>query len=72
MLESRPLLLDTYPNVEILTPSSLTGSFPGTIIFFGVYEYSKRHMIDAGVNPSLSYLAGGMSGVVSCRALYSL
>lgn len=35
------------------------GSFPGTIMFFGAYEYSKRHMLDAGVNPSLTYLAGG-------------
>ena len=35
------------------------GSFPGTIIFFGSYEYSKRHMLDAGVNPSLAYLASG-------------
>lgn len=35
------------------------GSFPGTIIFFGAYEYSKRHMLDAGINPSLAYLAGG-------------
>ena len=42
-----------------VTPAFL-GSFPGTIIFFGVYEYSKRHMIDAGVNHSLAYLAGGM------------
>ena len=35
------------------------GSFPGTIIFFGFYEYSKRHMLDAGINPSIAYLAGG-------------
>lgn len=41
-----------------VTPAFL-GSFPGTIIFFGTYEYSKRHMIDAGVPHSLAYLAGG-------------
>lgn len=35
------------------------GSFPGTIMFFGAYEYSKRHMLDAGVNPSLTYLTCG-------------
>ena len=35
------------------------GSFPGTLIFFGAYEYSKRHLLDAGINPSLCYLAGG-------------
>jgi hypothetical protein len=43
-----------------VTPAFL-GSFPGTIIFFGTYEYSKRHMIAAGVHPSLAYLAGGIS-----------
>lgn len=42
-----------------VTPAFL-GSFPGTIIFFGTYEYSKRHMIDAGVHHSLAYLAGGL------------
>lgn len=42
-----------------VTPA-LIGSFPGTVIFFGVYEYSKRHMLDAGINPSVSYLTGGM------------
>ena len=35
------------------------GSFPGTLIFFGVYEFSKRHMLDAGINPSVTYLTGG-------------
>ena len=43
-----------------VTPAFL-GSFPGTIIFFGTYEYSKRHMLAAGVHPSLAYLAGGIS-----------
>lgn len=38
----------------------MLGSFPGTIIFFGVYEYSKRHMIDFGIRPQLAYLTGGM------------
>ena len=43
-----------------VTPAFL-GSFPGTIIFFGTYEYSKRNLIDAGWNSSLAYLASGMS-----------
>ena len=38
---------------------ALLGSFPGTIIFFGTYEYSKRHMIDFGIQPQLAYLTGG-------------
>lgn len=42
-----------------VTPAFL-GSFPGTIIFFGTYEYSKRYLINAGVHHGLAYLAGGM------------
>jgi hypothetical protein len=38
---------------------ALIGSFPGTIIFFGTYEYSKRHMLDYGINPQLAYLTSG-------------
>jgi hypothetical protein len=37
------------------------GSFPGTLIFFGVYEFTKRQMIDSGINPNLAYLSGGKS-----------
>lgn len=40
---------------------ALLGSFPGTIIFFGTYEYSKRHMIDAGITPQFAYLTSGMT-----------
>jgi hypothetical protein len=40
---------------------ALLGSFPGTVIFFGTYEYSKRHMIDFGVRPQFAYLISGMS-----------
>jgi hypothetical protein len=38
---------------------ALLGSFPGTVIFFGTYEWSKRHMVDAGVQPHLAYLTAG-------------
>lgn len=38
---------------------ALLGSFPGTLIFFGTYEYSKRYLIDAGVRPQVAYLTGG-------------
>lgn len=41
-----------------VTPA-LFGSFPGTVIFFGSYEYTKRKMLDAGFNPNLAYLSGG-------------
>ena len=40
---------------------ALLGSFPGTVIFFGTYELSKRHMLDWGVQPHLAYLNAGMS-----------
>jgi hypothetical protein len=35
------------------------GSFSGTVIFFGTYEWSKRQLLDVGVNPSLAYLSAG-------------
>lgn len=38
---------------------ALLGSFPGTLIFFGTYEFSKRYLIDAGVRPQVAYLTGG-------------
>lgn len=41
-----------------VTPAFL-GSFPGTVIFFGTYEWSKRTMIASGAMPSLAYLASG-------------
>jgi hypothetical protein len=39
--------------------AAMLGSFPGTVIFFGSYEYCKRHMLDYGINPSVSYLTSG-------------
>jgi hypothetical protein len=39
---------------------AMLGSFPGTVIFFGTYEYSKRHLIDYGVTPQVAYLTSGM------------
>lgn len=49
---------------------ALLGSFPGTLIFFGTYEYSKRHMIDAGVNPQLAYLTGGFLADLAASIVY--
>jgi hypothetical protein len=40
---------------------ALLGSFPGTVIFFGTYEYSKRFLIDKGLQPHLAYLSAGKS-----------
>lgn len=41
-----------------VTPA-LLGSFPGTVIFFGTYEFTKRWMLDAGINANVAYLSGG-------------
>ena len=38
---------------------AMLGSFPGTVIFFGTYEWSKRNMIDWGVRPQVAYLTSG-------------
>src|SRR5271156_843686 len=48
--------------------AAMLGSFPGTVIFFGAYEYCKRNMLDYGVNSSLSYLAAGKPSSSSSAA----
>ncbi|KAL9009434.1 MAG: hypothetical protein Q9173_005536 [Seirophora scorigena] len=52
-----------------VTPAFL-GSFPGTLIFFGCYEYSKRHLIDAGVHSSLAYLTSGFIADLAASVVY--
>lgn len=39
------------------------GSLPGTMIFFGSYEYSKRHLLDMGCPDAAAYLIGGSFSV---------
>ncbi|KAE8150234.1 mitochondrial carrier domain-containing protein [Aspergillus avenaceus] len=46
------------------------GSFPGTLIFFGVYEFTKRQMIDSGINPNLAYLSGGFFADLAASVVY--
>ncbi|KAF1992442.1 putative mitochondrial carrier protein [Aulographum hederae CBS 113979] len=46
------------------------GSFSGTVIFFGTYEWSKRQLLDMGVNPSLAYLTGGLVADLAASPLY--
>lgn len=48
-----------------VTPAFL-GSFPGTVTFFGVYEFTKRWMLDAGINPNIAYLSGGQKILFPC------
>lgn len=52
-----------------VTPA-LLGSFPGTVIFFGTYEWSKRWMIDRGVLPSISYLSAGFIADLAASIVY--
>jgi len=35
------------------------GSFSGTCIFFGTYEWSKRTLVDMGVAPSVAFFSAG-------------
>jgi hypothetical protein len=44
---------------------ALCGSFPATMLFFGSYEYSKRRLLEYGVQPHLAYLTAGRSNDVS-------
>jgi len=52
-----------------VTPAFM-GSLPGTVIFFGTYEYSKRYLIDSGCPDSLAYLAGGFIGDLFASFVY--
>jgi hypothetical protein len=46
------------------------GSFGGTVIFFGCYEWSKRFMVDHGVNPAVAYFASGFLADLAASPLY--
>ncbi|KAL4992769.1 mitochondrial carrier domain-containing protein [Aspergillus falconensis] len=52
-----------------VTPA-LIGSFPGTLIFFGVYEFTKRKMLDAGINANVAYLSGGFFADLAASVVY--
>ncbi|KAF1345179.1 mitochondrial carrier domain-containing protein [Delphinella strobiligena] len=52
-----------------VTPAFL-GSFSGTVLFFGSYEWFKRKMLDMGVTPSIAYLASGFLADLSASPLY--
>ncbi|KAF1811610.1 mitochondrial carrier protein-like protein [Eremomyces bilateralis CBS 781.70] len=46
------------------------GSFSGTVIFFGTYEWSKRLLLDSGMNASLAYLSAGFIADLAASPLY--
>ncbi|KAM0321706.1 hypothetical protein ACHAQA_009945 [Verticillium albo-atrum] len=49
---------------------ALGGSFPGTMMFFGTYEWSKRVLIDRGVPHHLAYFSAGFLGDLASSIVY--
>ncbi|KAL2267566.1 hypothetical protein VTJ83DRAFT_4843 [Remersonia thermophila] len=49
---------------------ALAGSFPATCFFFGSYEWSKRKMLDCGVQEHLAYLLAGVVGDLAASVVY--
>ncbi|KAI0013144.1 mitochondrial carrier [Xylariaceae sp. FL0662B] len=49
---------------------AMMGSFPGTVLFFGTYEWSKRHMLDYGIQSHISYLTAGFIGDFAASIVY--
>lgn len=49
---------------------ALGGSFPGTMLFFGTYELSKRFLIDHGLQHHLAYLSAGFLGDLAASIVY--
>ncbi|PHH88574.1 hypothetical protein CDD83_7355 [Cordyceps sp. RAO-2017] len=49
---------------------ALGGSFPATVLFFGSYEWSKRVLIDHGLQHHLSYLSAGLVGDLAASVVY--
>lgn len=46
------------------------GSFGGTVIFFGCYEWSKRYLVDIGVTPAVAYFSSGFVADLAASPLY--
>ncbi|KZL83033.1 mitochondrial carrier protein [Colletotrichum incanum] len=49
---------------------ALSGSLPGTMLFFGTYEWSKRFLIEHGLQHHLSYLTAGFLGDLAGSIVY--
>ncbi|GJC94050.1 Mitochondrial carrier protein [Colletotrichum higginsianum IMI 349063] len=49
---------------------ALSGSLPGTMLFFGTYEWSKRFLIEHGLQHHLSYLTAGFLGDLAGSVVY--
>ncbi|KAK7998112.1 TPR repeat-containing protein [Apiospora arundinis] len=49
---------------------AMLGSFPGTVLFFGSYESSKRLMLDYNIQPHIAYLTAGAIGDFAASIVY--
>ncbi|KAF9349353.1 hypothetical protein BGX26_012321 [Mortierella sp. AD094] len=49
---------------------AMTGSLPGTTLYFGTYEYTKRTLTAAGCPDTLAHLAGGSVGDFFASFIY--
>ncbi|KAI1431508.1 mitochondrial carrier [Xylaria sp. CBS 124048] len=49
---------------------AVMGSFPGTMLFFGSYEWSKRYMLDLGLQAHFTYLTAGFIGDLAASIVY--
>lgn len=52
-----------------ITPAML-GSIPGTAIFFGTYEFSKRNLSALGVPDPVTHLTAGLLGDLLASSIY--
>ncbi|KAF8951766.1 hypothetical protein CPC16_010096 [Podila verticillata] len=49
---------------------AMTGSLPGTTLYFGTYEYTKRTLTAAGCPDTIAHLAGGSLGDFVASFIY--
>ncbi|KAG0364120.1 mitochondrial carrier domain-containing protein [Gamsiella multidivaricata] len=49
---------------------AMTGSLPGTTLYFGTYEYTKRTLTAAGCPDTIAHLAGGSLGDFIASFIY--
>ena len=52
--------------------AAMVGSFPGTVAFFGCYEYCKRSLLDKGISPSAAFLASGKCITLTMTNVHAL
>ncbi|ORY86237.1 putative mitochondrial carrier protein [Protomyces lactucae-debilis] len=66
LLREEGVLRGLYAGIK----PAMLGSIPGTAIFFGTYECSKRNLIALGIPETLSHLTAGLLGDLFASSLY--